>query len=306
MHSRSLTKADKESRGDSCPVCCTAIAAIAARDRDQVVKLGKWSLASCTHCGHTFCPAAFDVDVDYESLYGSSYADQQSSRMNDVRRHPRFLLLPPYRKFIAVLGRGRSRSVLDYGCGAGRFLIVSQALGWVASGYEPAAEAARRGISGGLEITSGPSGAVVNSGKRYDVITIFDVLEHLSDPMATLRMLLPMLKDGGKLFVTVPNWDCPIMQDTDNPEWLPPVHQQFFTRGSLHQLLDGVDPSLQILECGDLSSDPMPALCVRWSPATGRSRLCCFVDDWLRWYSRRLRGIPDHRAQLYALACVRR
>jgi 2-polyprenyl-3-methyl-5-hydroxy-6-metoxy-1,4-benzoquinol methylase len=42
-------------------------------------------------------------------------------------------------------------------------------------------------------------------GKTFDLITCFDVLEHVDDPTAVLRELRKHLKDGGKIFITVPN-----------------------------------------------------------------------------------------------------
>ncbi len=92
--------------------------------------------------------------------------------------------------------------LLDYGCGGGSILFELQKLGWDCEGYDigPAALASSRAL--GLKVTSDL--AALGTG-RFDAVTMSHVIEHLGDPLDTLRGIGPLLAPGGRLFITTPN-----------------------------------------------------------------------------------------------------
>ena len=103
---------------------------------------------------------------------------------------------PPWR------GHGR---YLDVGCGSGASLGVARALGWQAAGIEidrPAADKARRFSD---EIHVGDILSAPFADARFDVITIFHVLEHVADPVGVTRRMLGWLAPDGLLIIEVPN-----------------------------------------------------------------------------------------------------
>lgn len=74
-----------------------------------------------------------------------------------------------------------------------------------------------------------------------------DVLEHLINPVATLNKILPVLKPGGKIFITVPNvrnWKVVkglVFSDSwDYTDWgiLDYTHMRFFTKASIVRMLE--------------------------------------------------------------------
>jgi SAM-dependent methyltransferase len=96
----------------------------------------------------------------------------------------------------------RRGSLLDIGAGGGEFVALAGKAGFDARGVEPNkgyAEYARTEYQAPVA-TAG----LDEIGGRYDVITMFHVLEHLRSPVEVFERLHCMLKPGGKLFIEVP------------------------------------------------------------------------------------------------------
>ena len=102
----------------------------------------------------------------------------------------------------------KSGSLLDLGCGSGSFLEFMKSESWKLYGIEMSAEDARtaEGRSKAQvfvgDILDGPF-----SAESFDVITCFDVLEHLYDPRRVMSRISEWLKPGGIFYVLVPNVD---------------------------------------------------------------------------------------------------
>lgn len=108
---------------------------------------------------------------------------------------------------------GANLRVLDVGCGNG---VISRHLG--ALGYNVLGiDVSDKTIEMARSLTTMPNvrferksaEELVASGEKYDVVICSEVLEHLSDPGALLRVLYDTIKDNGKLIVTVPNGNGP-------------------------------------------------------------------------------------------------
>jgi 2-polyprenyl-3-methyl-5-hydroxy-6-metoxy-1,4-benzoquinol methylase len=98
------------------------------------------------------------------------------------------------------------RTLLDLGAGGGEFVYLARAQGYEAVGVEPNigySEFAKTQY--GVNVITGDLGAI---GGRYDVITMFHVLEHLPN-FETFQVLWSKLNDRGSLFIEVPNIETP-------------------------------------------------------------------------------------------------
>ncbi|MFH1999670.1 MAG: class I SAM-dependent methyltransferase [Planctomycetota bacterium] len=98
--------------------------------------------------------------------------------------------------------------VLDVGCAAGFFLKVMQDKGWEAHGIEVSETVAEHGRTQlGLEnLRTGSINTLEEMPRDYfDVITFWDVIEHLEDPGAALKAAYPLLKEDGVLIVETQN-----------------------------------------------------------------------------------------------------
>jgi len=104
------------------------------------------------------------------------------------------------------LNGSRPGKLLDIGCGNGRFLVAMRELGWEVAGVEPDGQAAKVAREqGGFSVYEGVLEDTAFPDDTFDAITMKHVVEHLPDPISTLRECQRILKKGGRLVVTVPN-----------------------------------------------------------------------------------------------------
>jgi len=96
--------------------------------------------------------------------------------------------------------------ILDVGCSTGFFLEIAESNNWDAYGVEVseyASHYAREEL--GLNVFTGTVKEASFSDEFFDVVTMWDVLEHLADPASDLVEINRILKRGGLVFVTTPN-----------------------------------------------------------------------------------------------------
>jgi 2-polyprenyl-3-methyl-5-hydroxy-6-metoxy-1,4-benzoquinol methylase len=147
-----------------------------------------------------------------------------------------------------LMGRSlKGMDVLDIGCGWGQALLAFKKKGMHCYGFDPAPEGVAYARKKGLDVVrAGMEKMDVFGGKKFDVVTLIDVLEHLSDPIAVLKEIRgSLLKPGGILIIDVPNEFNAFQlagQKTHKlaPWWVaPPGHLNYFTPATLKKLLRG-------------------------------------------------------------------
>lgn len=136
------------------------------------------------------------------------------------------------------------RKILDVGCGSGQFLAFAARAGWDCYGVEPSHVAAARCVELGLNVKQGSFEACSTKlDSDFDVVHLKNVLEHVRDPVATLRSARCHLKPGGVLYVEVPN-DFSFEQEMgvrllrESRSWISiPDHINYFNFKSLVRLV---------------------------------------------------------------------
>jgi 2-polyprenyl-3-methyl-5-hydroxy-6-metoxy-1,4-benzoquinol methylase len=132
--------------------------------------------------------------------------------------------------------------LLDVGCGNGEFLSKIRALGWHAVGLEFDPKACAVGSSRGLQIVRGSVPNTSFDSESFDAITLHHVIEHVHDPRAVLDELLGLLKPGGTIVLTTPNWQS-YGASFFGPFWRglePPRHLVLFTPDALLSLVSDI------------------------------------------------------------------
>lgn len=135
----------------------------------------------------------------------------------------------------------KSGSLLDIGCAAGTFLLSMREVdGWHVTGVELSKDVAKLARERyDLDVFGGTLEEANFADKQFDVITMWDVLEHVHDPTATLNEISRILKPDGLLLVRVPNlasWDAKLF-DRHWAGFDAPRHLYVFTPQTVEQLL---------------------------------------------------------------------
>jgi 2-polyprenyl-3-methyl-5-hydroxy-6-metoxy-1,4-benzoquinol methylase len=97
-------------------------------------------------------------------------------------------------------GEGFQVKLLDIGCAFGDFLTYAQAQGWDVSGVEISPRLAAEARARGLTVYEGDLAGLELPPETYDVVTMWDVIEHLDNPKGFLTTIRPLLRPNGLLF----------------------------------------------------------------------------------------------------------
>lgn len=132
----------------------------------------------------------------------------------------------------------RPGRLVDLGCWTGSFLVAARERGWDPVGIEPSTWAAGRARERDLDVrTTTIARHGLPSGSAR-LVVLCDVLEHLPDPSAALATVAELIEPGGGLYLTVPDAGSGLARVMGRRWWsVLPMHLQYFTRGSLDELL---------------------------------------------------------------------
>lgn len=225
----------------ACPVCLSkkfSLMHSGLQDRIFCAP-GIWTLYDCLGCGNAFLNPRPTQESMYLA-YQKYYTHQQSERLHvaqlkGFRRLQRLLAngyknwrfgtnLQPSRIFgvpvtffmpaiRATLNRQfrhlpplpSGGCLLDVGFGDGSFLENAMSIGWNVQGIDPDIETVKNARARGLNVQQGSLEKFVNIKDKFDVITMCHVIEHMHDPVASLRACYRLLKPGGQLWLETPN-----------------------------------------------------------------------------------------------------
>jgi SAM-dependent methyltransferase len=209
-------------------------------------------LVRCRRCELVYVsprPKQASIEQAYAEVDNTTYLDQGNERIATFRRAARWLIdrgVP--------MGR-----LLDVGCAGGFFIRAAKDAGWAAQGIEISkhlCEFARNQL--GVEVIQGTIQTVKFPGHFFDVISFWDVLEHVADPADALNWTRQLLKLDGALVINYPDYDSLFAKILGRRWWfLIDVHIYYFTPETLTKLLRkcGFEPQyerrhLQVLRLG--------------------------------------------------------
>lgn len=209
----------------SCPVC--------GRAADQQV-IGEWEtghrLLRCGVCGVGHADPFAAADQEWYArfkIYEAGFDEKYPLEW----RHKKFLsLMPPPRA---------GAQLLDVGCGTGTFLKAASDRGYVVQGldFEPERAAFGARVFGvPIDVATLHQHLSRGNSGRYDVVTCFEIVEHLDDPVGFLKQVKTALKREGQLAVSMPNWNRPFQLSAQIGDF-PPHHLTWWTKQTLHDFL---------------------------------------------------------------------
>jgi SAM-dependent methyltransferase len=232
----------------ACPVCGYGDCLFWARRYDRLFGLvpGTFTLNRCPSCrciSQSPLPAESDIAGFYPETYWWSDSSARESVIQRLERAYREFVAADHVRFLERCAKGAGpgeRVLLDIGCGGGLFLHLASRRGFVPYGMDlfPQAVRVARGQYG-LDVRQGMVGSDIWGGLRFDFLTMFHVLEHVTEPRAALEYARGLLKPGGSLIVQVPNVDS-LQARCFGPRWYGldvPRHVINFTPVALQRLL---------------------------------------------------------------------
>jgi 2-polyprenyl-3-methyl-5-hydroxy-6-metoxy-1,4-benzoquinol methylase len=203
-----------------------------------------FDIAFCPSChlGQTFpLPHFNELKTLYENYY--NYAGTNNGIYSKVRST--FLSSPFYRlwmildgdiSFHSVLGKGR---LLDLGCNEGRGLGIYKKNGFEPQGLELNEKAAVKARNSGFKVFTGPL-EEFQPKQLYDVVVLSNVLEHSLDPKKMLSDVSRLLRKGGQIWLSCPNFNS-WQRKVFGKYWINwhvPFHLFHFSKHSLIKILE--------------------------------------------------------------------
>lgn len=210
-----------------CPGCATAAPSPIVLQRPGL------DLVRCVSCGLVHL-------LDWDGGFHHGLYDYYSTRLgwSSERLYPEVNSVR-HRDLLAHFeSMTRGRKLLDVGCGMGQFVKTAIGEGWTARGIDLADGAIEICKRFHIPCTRSDFFGPDLDGERYDVITMFELVEHLSDPHAFMRRAASLLTDGGIVYVTTPNFRS-ASRRLLGPEWvaLDAQHICYFEPSTLSRLL---------------------------------------------------------------------
>lgn len=220
-----------------CPNCFST----SVRSAETVEGFSTSVCNACTHWFVTQVPEEATLDAAYsEDYYTNNNADGHGYRDYLVKADQRMAAFKSRLDSIERFQPSRGK-ILDYGCAIGLFVKVAASQGWEAKGYERSSWAVDYGRNVlHLDIELGHGDRDPYPPQSFDVVTLWDVMEHVDAPRKVMGLVSNWLKPGGLLALNTLN-SSSLGARLAGGRWrhlLPPHHLQFFTRRSLLNLLE--------------------------------------------------------------------
>lgn len=209
----------------SCPAC----------DSDN--RNGSGYILFCGSCGHRWLRTTEEERRSVEAgTYTHDYAGYRpdpafTKTATEVTRAELTARVPPPAR------------ILDVGCGAGDFMTVATAAGYQVEGIDISEASAEICRSRGLDARAA-NFLTYEFATQFDLITMWDVVEHLREPASFFRRARVLLRGGGYLFAKIPSFgDLSVRLANFWPRTAgtllgAPSHVQYFDRDSLTALLE--------------------------------------------------------------------
>lgn len=236
---------------NTCPVC---------QSSDRKTEFTKFDIAiarclNCTLRYTTLVPETTDdiySDTSYLSYARGSYQSNRKYRQNRFGTERLEILR-------SLLGNLEGRRLLDAGCGTGWFLELARENGMKIHGQEIAKGLAKwTSDEFGIRIFDCPL-EEIEAKAFYDAITMFDLLEHVPDPVGLMNRAKRLMADNGVILVFTPNFDSlgiSVMGKESNLI-VPAEHLTYFNDKSIRVLAEKVEMRIDYfstngIDLGDL------------------------------------------------------
>ena len=186
-------------------------------------------IVTCNQCGYVYAnPRWSEIELidAYTAVEDETYVTEREGRELTFRKH-----LQSLEKFT---GPANGRSLLDVGAYIGVFVEVAATADWDSWGVEPSDWAAAEAQKRGLNVINGTQDVADLQGRQFDVVTMWDVIEHVDSPSQEIAKAYKLLKPGGLLAVHTMDVDSLTARVMGSRwPWLMDMHLHYFSQKTL-------------------------------------------------------------------------
>ena len=217
-------------------------------------------LCRCGTCGLVQV-RAFPAPHELHEIYGEGYFQSENSAemgYTDYAADRDLIVRTAHRRLKSIerVAPAKGR-LLDVGCALGFFLLAAEKGGWDVAGVDISAHAAgyaRETL--GLDARAGMLEDTGFEERSFDVLTMWDVVEHVPSPVETLRICAGLLKDGGLVALSTPDIGSRVARLT-KARWmgfkLAEEHLYYFSRKTMALALE--QAGFEVLETRSTGKD---------------------------------------------------
>lgn len=194
------------------------------------------TIVKCNNCGLVYANPRLDSNAihdNYSRVDDPQYVEERDGRVLTFRRN-----LKPLERMVSGAPIPK---LLDVGCHIGVMLEIAQERGWQAVGVEPSSWAAARAREHGLNVINATLARANLPPEMFDAVTLWDVVEHLTDPAADLRQVHRVLKPGGVVAIHTIDIESPLARIMGARwPWLMEMHLYYFSPRSLGGMIEQI------------------------------------------------------------------
>lgn len=202
----------------------------------------RYAVVRCHDCGLCYTnprPTPQSILRCYQAEYAPHQAaDDSAARRRRRTQWSQWTAMLRGRRQIAWHGQGR---LLDFGCGSGSFLRRMHDEGWQVVGIDSSPAVVERiRTQMGLRALAGSLPHPELAAGSFDVITMWQVLEHVHRPLEVLGEARRLLAEGGRLVISVPDIDSRPFR-WFGPDWFGldlPRHLTHFSTATLRRMVE--------------------------------------------------------------------
>ena len=171
-------------------------------------KIGQSKVIDCKSCKFIHVvplPTEIELSQHYKKNY---YTKTKPNYINKYQKEIDYwnLIFDEKLNFLETKIKRKNKSIFDLGSGSGYFLKRAKEKGWNVDGIEPNLVAANHSKKIGIPVINDFFENIdINKMKKFDSINLFDVLEHVTNPIQLLKNCHKLLRSNGIIIIEVPN-----------------------------------------------------------------------------------------------------
>ncbi len=227
-----------------CPTC-------GSKESNLEMEKDYMKIVRCRDCDLVYVNPVFDFD-HYKKIYANEDYQEIMSELQEASHDYRVKRFGNERVEIMnrFIGGNKTAKYLDVGCSTGFVVEAARNVGWDSMGIDLNPSAIKFGIKEkNLNLQNISLEELDIKEHSFDAISLFEVIEHLTNPIEILQKAITSLKDNGILFIYVPNYDSAfrILLGKEAHFIWPTHHLNYYTPKTIMNLLERLGMKIELL-----------------------------------------------------------